>query len=332
MNDTIVPGGTGADDAEDERLAALVGRYLHLLPMFADQFPSLPAVEWPALTEAQRRDRARGALLGVAVAEALTGDVPGHWGAGTATALCLAQSLQRVPGALDQYDLAQRLSRWMNDGEPSAGGVAVEVDDETRQALARFAQDDEPAAGVEGDGRSGYGALRRLVPLAIAFAGDRDRARVLAIKQARVTHGGREGLDACELFIVQLIDALQGASAEQAVRPRVMNLVPRVLALDGGEGLQARPAPASAGPDAVDTLRAAWWAVLRADSFAAAVWAVTDLPGDSRGAVAVAGALAGALWGAAALPADELAGLLRRQEIEDTADALFELSRAFQAG
>jgi hypothetical protein len=131
---------------------------------------------------------------------------------------------------------------------------------------------------------------------------------------------------------VQLIDALQGASAEQAVRPRVMNLVPRVLALDGGEGLDARPAPTSAGPDAVDTLRAAWWAVLRADSFAAAVWAVTDLPGDSRGAVAVAGALAGALWGAAALPADELAGLVRGQEIEDTADALFELSRAFQAG
>lgn len=326
MNDTI---GSAADDAENERRVALVERHLHLLPMFADQFPSLPVAQWPALTAAQRQDRARGALLGMAVAESMTGDVPGHWGGGTAGALCLAQALQSAPGSLDQYDLAQRLTRWMNVGEPSASGQATDVDDETRDALARFAHDDEPAAGVEGDGRSGNGALCRLAPVAIALTGDRDRARVLAQKQARVTHGGREGLDACELFAVQLIDALQGASPRQAIRPRVMNLVPRVLALNGGDGLQ--DAPSSAGPDAVDTLRAALWAVLRAEDYAAAVWAVTDLPGDTRGAVAVAGALAGALWGARALPDGELAGLVRRQEIEDTADALFELSRVFQA-
>ena len=56
-------------------------------------------------------------------------------------------------------------------------------------------------------------------------------AATMAVEQSRTTHAALESLDACKLFVVQLIDALNGADRETAVRQRNMSLGPRLLSL-----------------------------------------------------------------------------------------------------
>ena len=105
-------------------------------------------------------DRARGALLGLAVGDALgttlefsrrdaqplhtemTGGgpfrlAPGVWTDDTAMALCLADSLV-AQGDLDPADLMDRFVRWWRLGENSATGHCFDIGVTTAKALRRY--------------------------------------------------------------------------------------------------------------------------------------------------------------------------------------------------
>ena len=106
------------------------------------------------------RDRARGALLGLAAGDAVGTTVefkqpgsftpvtdmvgggpfglePGQWTDDTSMALCLAESLVERRGH-DAADQMYRYLRWWKDGHLSPTGECFDIGITTRQALAQI--------------------------------------------------------------------------------------------------------------------------------------------------------------------------------------------------
>jgi ADP-ribosyl-[dinitrogen reductase] hydrolase len=129
-------------------------------------------------------------------------------------------------------------------------------------------------------------------------------ARFLASKQSRTTHATIEALDACELFAAILVDALRGLPQDRVLRPRIMQLAPNTLAINGGEWRGKHRDDLRSSAYVIDTLDAALWSVGTTGSFEEAVLTAVNLGGDPAGVAAVAGQLAGALYGAASIPAE----------------------------
>ncbi|HVJ51902.1 MAG TPA: ADP-ribosylglycohydrolase family protein [Aliidongia sp.] len=334
----------------DEELAARLRKYRHLVDPVAAADAPLPPAHWLALDEAAARDRALGCLLGLAVGDAVGTTVefkprgsfppvtdmvgggpfnlaPGEWTDDTTMALCLGESLV-ANGYLDQLDFMTRLQGWLERGENTVPGRCFDIGTTTRTAIESFKADGEPAAGPVDAASAGNGSLVRLAPLAIFSAGEREEAGLLANKQSRATHGTIECLDACELFMAQLIDALTGADKDQATRPRFMPLSPNLLFINAGEWrTKSRDEIRSSGY-VVHTLEAALWSVWQTDNFRDAVLTATNLGDDSDSVAAVAGQLAGALYGASSIPPEWLARLAWRDKITALANDLFDLGSA----
>ncbi len=304
------------------------------------------ANSWPALSVERARDRAVGCLLGLAIGDAvgaaaeskprgsfppLTDMVgggpfnlsPGEWTADTTMALCLAESLIAA-GTIDQDDLMIRLQGWLERGEYTVHGECIDIDATTRTAIERFAADGIAAAGVQTTSSAGNGSLVRLAPLAIFKAKNAEEAAQWAVKQSRTTHAAQICLDACKLFISQLVDALSGADKADAMRQRVMALSPAVLFISAGEWKTKTRDEIKSNGYVVHTLEAALWSVWQTDNFRDAVLTAANLGGAANSVAAVAGQLAGALYGAAAIPRDWLAKLAWRDKIEQLAKSLFE--------
>jgi ADP-ribosyl-[dinitrogen reductase] hydrolase len=313
-------------------------------------FPLPRTTAWPALTPEQARDRAVGCLLGLAVGDAVGAAVEfqprdsfpaltdmigggpfnlaaGEWTDDTTMALCLAESLLAAD-ELDQTDLMVRLQGWLARGENTVPGKCFDIGATTRAAIERFAADGVATAGIQAATSAGNGSLVRLAPLAIFSAASAERAAVLAVKQSRTTHAAQTCLDACQLFSAQLVDALNGADEEVALRQRVMALSPSVLFISAGEYKTKARAEIKSSGFVVHTLEAALWSVWQTGNFRDAVLTAANLGDDSDSVAAVAGQLAGALYGAGAIPDAWLAKLAWRSKIEELANALFDRSRA----
>ena len=131
-------------------------------------------------------DRARGALIGLAVGDALgttleftardaeplhtemTGEGPfdlaaGEWTDDTAMALALAKSLTHCRG-FDPADVMTRFVAWWRKGHYSCTGTCFDIGIATHQALARFERTGKPFAGSTAPDDAGNGSLMRLSP------------------------------------------------------------------------------------------------------------------------------------------------------------------------
>lgn len=312
--------------------------------------PSLPTRVWPALSPEQARDRALGCLLGLAVGDAVGAAVefkardsfppltdmigggpfnlqPGEWTDDTTMALCLADSLLAT-GTVDQEDFMLRLRGWLEHGENTVSGTCFDIGVTTRAAIENYIATGFAASGRMEPTSAGNGSLVRLAPLAILTAGDHDDAEFLALKQSRATHAHQECLDACKLFVAQLLDALDGADKDAATRQRVMSLSPKLLFISAGEWREKPRTAIRSSGYVVHTLEAALWSVWQADNFRDTVLTAANLGDDADSVAAVAGQLAGALYGAKAIPEAWLAKLAWRDRIEQLAADLFDRGRA----
>jgi ADP-ribosyl-[dinitrogen reductase] hydrolase len=358
MSETIAP---------DDDLAAKVRRYRHLLPpmpaeLFAHMNDTLETADdtaeaeveaeeqaaplWPALDEAQARDRALGCLLGLAVGDAIgaavefkprdsfppvTGMIgggpfklaPGEWTDDTTMALCLAETLIET-GTVDLKDFMTRLRGWLEDGENTVPGDCFDIGQTTRAAIEAFIADGWAGAANNGEDAAGCGSVVRLAPLAIRMAHDVEQAIQLARRQSRATHANVECQDACALFTAQLLDALNGADKDAATRQRVMALAPRVLFMSAGEWRDKTREQIRSTGYVVHTLEAALWSIWHTDNFRDAVLTAANLGDDADSVAAVAGQLAGALYGASSIPTEWLEKLAWREMIEGLAVELFE--------
>ena len=272
------------------------------------------------------RNRAAGALLGLAVGDAigttlefkprdsqprLTGMTgggpfrlqPGQWTDDTAMALALAASLEHDP-QLDEADLMRRFTAWWETGECSCTGTCFDIGVTTSQALSRWQQTGDPFAGSTRPDTAGNGSLMRLAPVAIAHWRDGASRRNIAARQSRTTHAAPEAVDACVAFADLLAEAVAGEPRSTVLRPRDGDFAGAIAAIMTGSWRdRPRDAIRSSGYVA-HSLEAALWCVGRTASFADAVLLAANLADDADTTAAITGQLAGALYGLDGIPAD----------------------------
>jgi ADP-ribosyl-[dinitrogen reductase] hydrolase len=287
-------------------------------------------------------DRIRGALLGLAVGDAvgttvefsppgtfppvtdMVGGGPfslpaGAWTDDTSMALCLAESLIERR-AFDPIDQLRRYVRWYREGHWSSIGRCFDIGNATRVALERFERTqatspatDAPLPGDAAPTAAGNGPLMRLAPVVLAYIKRPQEAIFYAGESARTTHGAPEARDACRAFAALLLQAL-GARVEPPA-----DLHPKVAA-----ALRStrEPPQVRGGGYVVDALEAALWALRTTTSFEAGVLAAVNLGDDADTTAAIFGQIGGATYGLEGIPAHWRERVFMREEIIALADAL----------
>ncbi|WP_439813968.1 ADP-ribosylglycohydrolase family protein [Zavarzinia sp. CC-PAN008] len=291
-------------------------------------------------------DRAAGALLGLAVGDAVGttlefkprdtyppltdmvgggpfGLQPGQWTDDTAMALALGDSLLHAP-MLDEADLMRRFTDWWQRGAYSCTGSCFDIGNTVSTALARWARTGDPVAGATAANTAGNGSLMRLAPVVLRHWRDRDTLRDVAARQSRTTHGAAEAVDACVAYADILADAIAGESRSHVLRNSdPSGLSPATTAILAGSW-RGKGRGAVRGSGYVShSLEAALWSIGRTTDFRSAVLTAANLGEDADTTAAIAGQLAGALYGTSGIPADWLEQLAWRDRIEAMATRLF---------
>ena len=270
------------------------------------------------------QDKARGAMLGLAVGDALGGR-----GAGvTELALRLATTLAESGG----YDADRALGHyvaWMRT-EPEAASPHM------REVLGAIAGGTDSFRATSsfhlgGGDTSGNEAVVRATPIGIAFAGRQEALRDATLADAALTHfdplAGKVALlhnqiigwlltGGPELFVAELKNP-------EWLDDRIEDVV--IPAASGVRGFAEKLATSQPG-SALTSLAIALVAVYNADNFEQGLeWAV-NLGGDADADGAVTGALLGARLGASAIPERWLDTLTRRAEIDALSEQLVALA------
>jgi ADP-ribosylglycohydrolase len=297
----------------------------------------------------QLRERFQGALLGLAVGDALAAatqfrkpgsfapiadlvgggpfDLPrGAWTDDTAMTLCLAESLLECAG-FDAQDQVQRYARWQQQGHLSATGRCIGISATVARALAAAQWRRQPFSGSHDPKQLPPDPLTRVLAPVLYCFGTRAAALDLAAEQARTTAQAPELLAACRLFAAMLHAAVAGEPREVVLAPprelwapaRPSARLDRIAA-----GAYADLAPAQLRPDGdgIDLLEAALWAFARHDDFRDGALAAANLGGHADATAALYGQLAGAFHGAAAIPAGWRSDLAQRPLLEGFASRL----------
>jgi ADP-ribosyl-[dinitrogen reductase] hydrolase len=300
------------------------------------------------------RDRFRGALIGLAVGDAIGAtnefkrrkdcDVrdmvgggpwrlrPGDYTDDTAMAFALADSLVECDG-FDPKDVMTRWRDWWQEGKYAGthGRGCFDIGTTTRLALGDF-----EASGKVWQGRGNYysaanGCLMRFASVALyAFPLERSKRLELYADSARLTHGSPLCVEATQLFGEAMHAALGGAGGivtpDFVTAPELRSMIDRQAWFD-----DADTRIHSTGY-VIDTLEAAFWASrvrpadLSADRgpFAAGILRAANLGDDADTVAAVAGQLLGASLGWSSIPLRWRATLDRHDELLALADALYD--------
>jgi ADP-ribosyl-[dinitrogen reductase] hydrolase len=305
----------------------------------------------PSANLAGEIDRCRGALLGLAVCDALGAAVefrppgsfdpvvdyraggphglgPGEWTDDTSMALALADSLREA--GWDLTDQTRRYVDWFENGRYSVNGDCFDIGVTTRMALDRFAATGDPHSSASRDERaSGNGSIMRLAPVPIRF---RDRLPDDAVGLARLgeesslpTHASPQCLSACRYLTLILAGLIRGIVRDEVLSPdwepleqirRRTPFHPSIEEVSRGSYRRKAPPEIRGSGYVVHSLEAALWAFHDAADFREAVLRAVNLGDDADTTGAVCGQLAGAYWGESRVPAPWLANLARRDLLE----------------
>jgi ADP-ribosyl-[dinitrogen reductase] hydrolase len=192
-------------------------------------------------------DRYTGALLGMAIGEALgalvtvdphavalvPSSVPskdaqlvrdlakggprnlqtGAWLSNTAMCWALAESLLECKGH-NPDDQMQRYLDWQRNGKYASTDVPVEVPEDVNKALAQWQWSHKPNAGSTHPEHRDAHALARTLAIAMYFSESSGRSMLEAAESARTTLQSPIVLDANRAFVTLLLDAFQGVDKD----------------------------------------------------------------------------------------------------------------------
>lgn len=269
--------------------------------------------------ETSPEDRALGAIVGLAIGDALGAPVKfcrrdtfepvtdmraggyfklpaGAWTDDTAMALCLAESLIEHPH-LYPKDLLDRFCLWAGKGANTSTGVCVGIGQNTLRVLGNYHRTDELLAPETRQKSDGNGAAMRLAPVAVRHWRSPTEAMRIADLQSRTTHYSELSAAACEVLASIMSDLIAGVDWERASKPATVVRWPEPINALAKEDWHARDRDSiSSTGFVVHTLEAAMWAVDTTSSFAAALLKAVNFGDDADSVGAVAGQLARALW------------------------------------
>jgi ADP-ribosyl-[dinitrogen reductase] hydrolase len=296
-------------------------------------------------------DRRRGALIGLAVGDALGAAVEfqspgsfapvtgyrsggphrieaGEWTDDTSMALALADSIAASGWNLN--DQAERYVLWWKTGRYSVNGRCFDIGITTRSALGHFvANKNALASGDRSEGASGNGSIMRLAPVPIRFGhlyADRlDELSRFAEESSLPTHASEQCIAACRYLATVLAALIQGEDRDDVLSPdwqplqqlnKIKPLHPLIQEIARGSFRQKQPPKICGSGWVVKSLEAALWAFHDADTFVEAVLKAVNLGDDADTTGAVCGQLAGAYWGESGISESLRAGLARMDMLE----------------
>lgn len=295
-----------------------------------------------------KKSRFIGCLVGLAVGDALGAPVEfqargtfrkitgmrsggpfnlraGQWTDDTSMALCLADSL--IEQGFDPADQMQRYWRWFTEGYNSVNGTCFDIGIGTREALLRWNKTGEPFSGSTNSRSAGNGALMRLAPVAMYYAGDPHVAMQQAAVMTRTTHGADETIDCAQIMTAHLCAAFNASDDEEDQAPlgpagyssqKTMDIV-------FGTYLDKTEAEIRGSGYCVESLEAALWCLETTGSFKEAVLKAVNLGDDADTTGAICGQLAGARYGVDGIPAKWVEQLAMSEAIVERAVKLFDL-------
>ncbi len=299
------------------------------------------------------QDRCRGALVGLAVGDALGTTIefrppgafqpvtditgggpfglkPGQWTDDTSMALCLAESLVEKRG-FDPVDQLERYVRWYRQGYMSCTGDCFDIGGTTSAALHAFERTHEPYCGSTSSRAAGNGSIMRLAPVPLYFAAQPEVAIERSGDSSRTTHGATVCVDACRYMGGLIAGGVVGVPKEVLTSPLYCPvsgywakhaLCPEVQAIAEGS-FKVKDPPAIRGTGyVVDSLEAALWAFAKGRDFEEGAVLAVNLGNDADTTGAVYGQIAGAHYGYAAIPARWRAAVALSDLILRLADAL----------
>ena len=279
------------------------------------------------------RSRLRGALIGLAVADALGTTLefkrpgtfkpiedmvgggpfklePGQWTDDTSMALCLAASLVET-GGFDPKDQMERYLRWWHEGYMSSTGSCFDIGGTVGTALSTFTRTGDPLSGPTDPQSAGNGSLMRLAPVPMFFAADAGKAISRAADSSRTTHGTAEAVDACRYFAGLIIGAIQGRLKNELLSEnfspvpllwRTEPLAPAIADIAAGSFKEKEPPEIKGGGYVVHCLEAALWAFNKSEDFRSGALMAVNLGDDADTTGAVYGQIAGAFYGEEGIP------------------------------
>jgi ADP-ribosylglycohydrolase len=282
------------------------------------------------MTPTARKDRAIGALVGLAVGDAVGttlefadrdsrpvltdmvgggpfGLEPGGWTDDTSMALCLADSLIANDGAVVPRHLLAYFVNWWRHGLNSVTGVCFEIGMATFVALDAFERNGTLENNSDPECQPN-GSIMRLAPVVLCARSRSDAVR-LALAQGRTTHAAPVPQQCCGQLAASLWDMIETGVLPQSISAKGDRLRRDVISTGH--------APA--------TLDAACWSVATTSDFRSAVLKAANLGDDADTVGAVTGQLAGALYGLSAIPPDWLEKLAWRDDIIGRAEKLWAL-------
>jgi ADP-ribosyl-[dinitrogen reductase] hydrolase len=272
------------------------------------------------------RDRCRGALVGLAIGDALGSPLefskrdslpkvtdmigggpfklkPGEWTDDTSMALCLAESLLVAP----EFNLMVAMTKWMawhSKGYNSVNGRCFDIGNQTSAALRAYAK---TGLGPKYTDAAGNGALMRISPVAIRWHKSPLVAINVGVLQTVATHNSHACVETSMKMVETLVQAIHGDGWTH-YKPEWYRLQRSLVKATGY---------------VVDTFEAAMWAVGKSDNFEEAVTLAVNLGDDSDTVGAVTGQLAGARWGMSSIPTRCMEKLAWRDRIIELADRLY---------
>jgi len=191
-------------------------------------------------------DRRRGALLGLAVGDALGaaiefempgafpevtgyrgggphGLAPGEWTDDTSMALALADSI--AEGGWDLNEQAEHYLKWWKTGAYSVNDRVFDIGITTVAALQRFqGSGDARLSGDRSERASGNGSIMRLASVSIRycymFPGGLDDLVERFMESSLPTHASPQCLSACAYMGLLLCGLLHGLPREEVLSPQ----------------------------------------------------------------------------------------------------------------
>ena len=299
----------------------------------------------------ERRQRYRGALLGLAAGDAVGTTVefkargsfpplsdmigggpfrlkPGQWTDDTSMALCLATSLLERNG-FDAEDQMQRYNSWRVDGYMSSNGRCFDIGATVSEALSQYISNGNPLAGSNNPFSAGNGSLMRLAPVAMYFSPDIEQVLHFSGESSRTTHGAKECIDACCYFASLLHEAFIGTDKERLLGSELFHPTTRKIKAIQQQGYRDKTISQIKGSGyVVDCLEAALWCFAQSDNFADAILLAANLGDDADTTAAVCGQIAGAFYGVQAIPVEWRKKITLADEIIHLADRLHDAQTA----
>jgi ADP-ribosyl-[dinitrogen reductase] hydrolase len=291
------------------------------------------------------RDRAKGALVGLAVGDAvgttlefrapgtfppitdMVGGGPfglpvGAWTDDTSMALCLAESLIETR-TFDLADQLTRFVRWRTSGHLSSTGRCFDIGGATAAALSRFSQFGTTVNNAGNERSAANGSLMRLAPVAIRYSSAFDECVSFCGESSRSTHALPICVDACRLLGAILFTGMATGDKARMLAPDLLaDLDPKIAAIAAGSYKEKQPLAIRGSGYVVESLEAALWAFSSTASFRDCILAAANLGDDADTTAAIAGQIAGSCYGQSDIPPEWLERLILAPTIAEFAERL----------